>query len=94
MALTREQIESIAALARLELTGAELPVYQESLSRILEFFGVLERAVKWARRYPGASIPRKAFLNCTIPALVKSSVGSSAGTSDELGRTWWPLRAK
>ena len=44
MALTREQIESIAALARLELTGAELPVYQESLSRILEFFAALERA--------------------------------------------------
>ena len=44
MALTREQIESIAALARLELTAAELPVYQESLSRILEFVGALERA--------------------------------------------------
>jgi aspartyl-tRNA(Asn)/glutamyl-tRNA(Gln) amidotransferase subunit C len=44
MALTREQIESIAALARLELTGAEVPVYQESLSRILDFVGALERA--------------------------------------------------
>ncbi|HLY53751.1 MAG TPA: Asp-tRNA(Asn)/Glu-tRNA(Gln) amidotransferase subunit GatC, partial [Steroidobacteraceae bacterium] len=44
MALTREQIESIAALARLELTGAEVPVYQESLSRILDFVGALDRA--------------------------------------------------
>lgn len=44
MALTREQIESIAALARLELSAAELPVYQDSLSRILEFVGALERA--------------------------------------------------
>jgi aspartyl-tRNA(Asn)/glutamyl-tRNA(Gln) amidotransferase subunit C len=44
MALTREQIESIAALARLQLSAAELPVYQESLSRILEFVGALERA--------------------------------------------------
>jgi aspartyl-tRNA(Asn)/glutamyl-tRNA(Gln) amidotransferase subunit C len=44
MALTREQIESIAALARLELTAAELPVYQASLSSILEFVGALERA--------------------------------------------------
>jgi aspartyl-tRNA(Asn)/glutamyl-tRNA(Gln) amidotransferase subunit C len=44
MALTREQIESIAALARLELTAAELPVYQTSLSSILEFVGALERA--------------------------------------------------
>jgi len=44
MVLTREQIESIAALARLELTPAELPVYQQSLSSILEFVGALERA--------------------------------------------------
>ena len=44
MALTREQIESIAALARLELSAAELPVYQASLSSILEFVGALERA--------------------------------------------------
>ena len=44
MSLTREQIESIAALARLELSAAELPVYHESLSRILEFVGALERA--------------------------------------------------
>jgi aspartyl-tRNA(Asn)/glutamyl-tRNA(Gln) amidotransferase subunit C len=44
MALTREQIASIATLARLDLTSAEVPVYQESLSRILEFVGALERA--------------------------------------------------
>ena len=44
MALTREQIASIAALARLDLSSAEIPVYQDSLSRILEFFGALERA--------------------------------------------------
>ena len=44
MALTREQIASIANLARLELTPSEIPVYQDSLSRILEFVGALERA--------------------------------------------------
>ena len=44
MALTREQIASIATLARLELTPSEIPVYQESLSRILDFIGALERA--------------------------------------------------
>ncbi len=44
MPLTRAQIESIAQLARLELEPAELPVYQESLSRILELVGELERA--------------------------------------------------
>jgi len=44
MALTREQIASIASLARLELSSAEVPVYQESLSSILEFVSALERA--------------------------------------------------
>jgi aspartyl-tRNA(Asn)/glutamyl-tRNA(Gln) amidotransferase subunit C len=44
MALTREQIASIATLARLDLTAEETPVYQESLSRILEFVGALDRA--------------------------------------------------
>jgi aspartyl-tRNA(Asn)/glutamyl-tRNA(Gln) amidotransferase subunit C len=43
MALSREQIASIAHLARLELTAAEIPVYQESLSSILDFVGALER---------------------------------------------------
>jgi len=44
MALTRAAIESIAQLARLELNEAEIPVYQDSLSRILDFVGELERA--------------------------------------------------
>jgi aspartyl-tRNA(Asn)/glutamyl-tRNA(Gln) amidotransferase subunit C len=44
MALTREQIASIATLARLDLTASEIPVYQESLSRILDFVGALGRA--------------------------------------------------
>ena len=43
MALTREQIAGIAELARLELTASEIPVYQDSLSRILDFIGALER---------------------------------------------------
>ena len=44
MSLTREQIESIAHLARLELKPEELAVYQQSLSRIIDFVGELERA--------------------------------------------------
>lgn len=44
MSLTRAQIESIAHLARLELEPAEIPAYQESLSRILDLVGELERA--------------------------------------------------
>ena len=44
MALTREQIQRIARLAHLSLEESELPAYQESLSRILDFVGELERA--------------------------------------------------
>ncbi|HEY6516818.1 MAG TPA: Asp-tRNA(Asn)/Glu-tRNA(Gln) amidotransferase subunit GatC [Steroidobacteraceae bacterium] len=44
MALTRAQIESIAHLARLELEPAEIPVYQDSLSRIIDLVGELDRA--------------------------------------------------
>jgi aspartyl-tRNA(Asn)/glutamyl-tRNA(Gln) amidotransferase subunit C len=42
MALTREQIASIAALARLDLSSTEIPVYQTSLSSILDFIGALD----------------------------------------------------
>ena len=42
MALTREQIASIAALARLDLSSSEIPVYQHSLSSILDFVGALD----------------------------------------------------
>lgn len=44
MALTREQIENISHLARLELNEAELPGYQQSLSSILAFVGQLNAA--------------------------------------------------
>lgn len=44
MSLSPQQIESIAALARLALSAREIPVYTESLSRILEMVGQLEKA--------------------------------------------------
>jgi aspartyl-tRNA(Asn)/glutamyl-tRNA(Gln) amidotransferase subunit C len=44
MSLSPQQIESIAALARLALSAEEIPVYSESLSRILEMVGQLEKA--------------------------------------------------
>jgi aspartyl-tRNA(Asn)/glutamyl-tRNA(Gln) amidotransferase subunit C len=44
MDLTREQIASIAQLARLELKETEIPVYQQSLSSILDFVSELNRA--------------------------------------------------
>ncbi|MFM2111118.1 MAG: hypothetical protein RLZZ372_2042 [Pseudomonadota bacterium] len=44
MSLSRADIENIARLARLELTEAEIPVYVDSLSKILAFVGELDRA--------------------------------------------------
>ena len=44
MALTREQVENIAHLARLELEAGEIPQFQQNLSRIVDFIGELERA--------------------------------------------------
>lgn len=37
MSLTRKDVEGMAHLARLSITEAELPVYTESLSKILNF---------------------------------------------------------
>jgi aspartyl-tRNA(Asn)/glutamyl-tRNA(Gln) amidotransferase subunit C len=37
MSLTRTQVERMAHLARLEITEAELPVYVDSLGKILSF---------------------------------------------------------
>ena len=44
MSLTRADIENIAQLARLQLSEAEIPVYVDSLSRIMDFVGELDRA--------------------------------------------------
>ena len=39
MSLSRSDIDKIAHLARLELTETEIPVYVDSLSRIIDFVG-------------------------------------------------------
>ena len=44
MSLNRDQINSIAHLARLSLTEAEVPVYQDSLSKIVDLVGELDAA--------------------------------------------------
>jgi aspartyl-tRNA(Asn)/glutamyl-tRNA(Gln) amidotransferase subunit C len=44
MSLTRERILGIARLARLALDEREIPVYQGSLSSIIEFVGQLDAA--------------------------------------------------
>jgi aspartyl-tRNA(Asn)/glutamyl-tRNA(Gln) amidotransferase subunit C len=44
MSLTRKDVEGIAHLARLSITEAELPVYVDSLSKILTFVEQLNSA--------------------------------------------------
>ena len=44
MTLSRRDIDNIAHLARLALTEAEIPVYIDSLSRIIELVGELDHA--------------------------------------------------
>ncbi len=43
MALTLEEVEHIAALARLRLTDAEKALYREQLSAILDYMVMLRR---------------------------------------------------
>jgi len=44
MSLTRAQVEGIAHLARLEISEAQMPVYVDSLSRIIDFVEQLAAA--------------------------------------------------
>ena len=44
MSLTRHDVENIAHLARLAITESELPVYVDSLSKILSFVEQLNAA--------------------------------------------------
>jgi aspartyl-tRNA(Asn)/glutamyl-tRNA(Gln) amidotransferase subunit C len=44
MALTRSEVENIAHLARLAIRPEEIPVYVDTLSRILDFARQLEAA--------------------------------------------------
>jgi aspartyl-tRNA(Asn)/glutamyl-tRNA(Gln) amidotransferase subunit C len=44
MSLTRRDVENIAHLARLEIAQGQLPVYVESLSKILSFVEQLNAA--------------------------------------------------
>ena len=44
MSLTRKDVENIAHLARLAITDAEMPVYVDSLSKIISFVEQLNGA--------------------------------------------------
>mgnify|MGYP003693577639 CR=1 FL=1 len=55
MSLNRDQINSIAHLARLSLTEAEIPVYQDSLSKIVDLVGRARRGTNRGYRAHGSS---------------------------------------
>jgi aspartyl-tRNA(Asn)/glutamyl-tRNA(Gln) amidotransferase subunit C len=55
MRLTREEVEHIAALARLALTDAEKQQYAEQLSDILDYAAILE-AIETDHIPPTASV--------------------------------------
>jgi len=44
MKLSRHEVESIAHLARLEISADEIPVYVDNLSRIIDFVQHLDEA--------------------------------------------------
>ena len=44
MKLSRHEVESIAHLARLQITQDEVPVYVDNLSRIIDLVNQLDRA--------------------------------------------------
>ena len=44
MKLSRQEVESIAHLARLEISADEIPVYVDNLSRIIDFVRQLDGA--------------------------------------------------
>jgi aspartyl-tRNA(Asn)/glutamyl-tRNA(Gln) amidotransferase subunit C len=44
MKLSRHQVESIAHLARLEISATEIPAFVDNLSRIIDFVQQLEQA--------------------------------------------------
>ncbi len=46
------------------------------------------------RLFGGVELPKKLSLNCTIPELVKSSVGSFLSTKGADGIILWPLFSK
>ncbi|MFZ9708529.1 MAG: Asp-tRNA(Asn)/Glu-tRNA(Gln) amidotransferase subunit GatC [Steroidobacteraceae bacterium] len=76
MSLTRDDIAHISRLARLELTEAEIPVYVDSLSRILAFVGELDRA-------PTAGIEPMAH---PLPGLAQRLRADEATESDQRDR--------
>ena len=52
--ISKEEVEHIAKLARLELTGKEVEKMQKDLSAILDYFDLLKKAPKLEKYYSNA----------------------------------------
>ena len=54
--LTREEVQHIAKLARLELTEEEVEKMQKDLSAILDYFNLLEKAPPLHKSFAGQAL--------------------------------------
>jgi aspartyl-tRNA(Asn)/glutamyl-tRNA(Gln) amidotransferase subunit C len=67
MSLTLAEVEHIAELARLELTGEEKELYRQQLSAILEYAARLQ-TINTSQTLPTASVlPTRSVLRSDIP---------------------------
>jgi aspartyl-tRNA(Asn)/glutamyl-tRNA(Gln) amidotransferase subunit C len=73
--ISKEEVQHIAKLARLELTGKEIEKMQKDLSAILDYFDLLKKAPK---------AEKNDVKNTGLRATRKDEVVSSYGIADEL----------
>ena len=72
--ISKEEVEHIAKLARLELTGNEVEKMQKDLSAILDYFALLKKAPK----------PENVEIKGDLSAMRKDEVISSYDMIDEI----------
>jgi aspartyl-tRNA(Asn)/glutamyl-tRNA(Gln) amidotransferase subunit C len=86
MSLTLAEVEHIAELARLELTGEEKERYRQQLSAILEYVARLQM-INTSQTLPTASVlPARSVLRPDIPAAsldVKDLLSNAPQTDDD-----------
>jgi len=94
MALTRAEVEHIAALAHLALDEDEITLYQEQLAAILDYVECLQ-AVDTDMIPPTASVlPLHTVLrdDVSVPSLAREQVLRNAPAADEVCFRVPPLR--
>jgi len=68
MALTREEVEHVADLAKLGLTEEEVEMYREQLSAILEYAAILQRLDTEAIPPTATVLPLRNVMRADEPA--------------------------